>query len=143
MRCSPYHKGEKVVLLGDAAHAVVPFYGQGMNAAFESARLLDELLAAHAPDTGAALRAYSAQRVDDGHAIRQLALDHFADMSSSTADDVFLQARALEVHLENHLPDYKSLYGMVSFSNIPYAQAVAKAKRQGELLARMGELVQH
>ena len=143
VRCSPYHKGEKVVLLGDAAHAVVPFYGQGMNAAFESARLLDELLAAHAPDTGAALRAYSAQRVDDGHAIRQLALDHFADMSSSTADDVFLQARALEVHLENHLPDYKSLYGMVSFSNIPYAQAVAKAKRQGELLARMGELVQH
>ncbi|MEE2834415.1 MAG: NAD(P)/FAD-dependent oxidoreductase [Myxococcota bacterium] len=143
VRCSPYHKGEKVVLLGDAAHAVVPFYGQGMNAAFESARLLDELLATHAPDTGAALRAYSAQRVDDGHAIRQLALDHFADMSSSTADDVFLQARALEVHLENHLPDYKSLYGMVSFSNIPYAQAVAKAKRQGELLARMGELVQH
>ena len=143
VRCDPYHKGDKVVLLGDAAHAVVPFYGQGMNAAFESARLLDELLVEHAQDTGSALRAFSATRVQDGHAIRQLALDHFADMSSATADDVFLQARALEVHLENHLPGYKSLYGMVSFSNIPYAEAVAKAQEQGQLLARMGELVQH
>ena len=143
VRCDPYHKGDRVVLLGDAAHAVVPFYGQGMNAAFESARLLDELLVQHADDTGSALRAFSALRVRDGHAIRQLALDHFADMSSATADDVFLQARALEVHLENHLPGYKSLYGMVSFSNISYADAVAKAQDQGQLLARMGELVQH
>lgn len=143
VRCSPYHRGDKVVLLGDSAHAVVPFYGQGMNAAFESARVLDELLSEHAGDSGAALRAFSAQRVADGHAIRQLALDHFADMSSATADDVFLQARALEVHLENHLPGYRSLYGMVSFSNVPYAKAVAQAKAQGELLARMGELVQH
>ena len=142
VRCSPFHRGDRVVLLGDAAHAVVPFYGQGMNAAFESARLLDEALEAH-PTQGAALANFSATRVADAHAIRQLALDHFADMSSSTADDVFLQARALEVHLENLLPDYRSLYGMVSFSNIPYAQAVAKAKAQGELLARMGELVQH
>ena len=98
VRCSPYHKGEKVVLLGDAAHAVVPFYGQGMNAAFESARLLDELLAAHAPDTGAV--AHSAQRVDDG-TILQLALDHFADMSSSTS--MMSSQALLEVHLENHL----------------------------------------
>ena len=142
VRCSPFHRGDRVVLVGDAAHAVVPFYGQGMNAAFESARLLDETLAAHT-DQGEALAAYSATRVADAHAIRQLALDHFADMSSSTADDVFLQARALEVHLENHLPGYQSLYGMVSFSNIPYAEAVAKDKAQGELLARMGELVQH
>jgi kynurenine 3-monooxygenase len=142
VRCSPFHRGDRVVLLGDAAHAVVPFYGQGMNAAFESARLLDETLAAHA-DQGEALVNFSALRVPDAHAIRQLALDHFADMSSSTADDVFLQARALEVHLENLLPGYRSLYGMVSFSNIPYAEAVAKAKAQGELLARMGELVQH
>ena len=143
VRCDPYHKGNKVVLLGDAAHAVVPFYGQGMNAAFESARLLDELLVEHTDDTGSALRAFSETRVQDGHAIRQLALDHFADMSSATADDVFLQARALEVHLENHLPGYRSLYGMVSFSNIPYAEAVKKAQKQGQLLARMGELVQH
>ena len=143
VRCDPYHKGDKIVLLGDAAHAVVPFYGQGMNAAFESARLLDELLVEHDHDTGSALRAFSQNRVRDGHAIRQLALDHFADMSSATADDVFLQARALEVHLENHLPGYKSLYGMVSFSNIPYAEAVSKAQQQGQLLARMGELVQH
>jgi kynurenine 3-monooxygenase len=141
VRCSPFHTGDKVVLVGDAAHGVVPFYGQGMNAAFESARLLDEALAEHA-DQGAALRAYSAERVADAHAIRQLALDHFADMSSSTADPVFLQARQLEVHLEKVLPEYRSLYGMVSFSNIPYAKAVDQAKAQGELLARMGQLVQ-
>ena len=64
-------------------------------------------------------------------------------MSSSTADDVFLQARELEVHLEHALPDYESLYGMVSFSPRPYAEAVAKAQAQGDLLARMGKLVQH
>ena len=143
VRCSPHHRGDRVAIIGDAAHAVVPFYGQGMNAAFESAKILDETLAQFGADQGTALKAYSARRVDDAHAIRQLALDHFTDMSASTNDDTFLQARALEVHLEKMLPDYRSLYGMVSFSNIPYAQAVAKAEAQGRLLARMGELVQH
>jgi kynurenine 3-monooxygenase len=141
VRCSPFHAGDKVVLVGDAAHGVVPFYGQGMNAAFESARLLDQALLQHA-DQGAALAAFSSDRIPDTHAIRQLALDHFADMSSATADPVFLQARKLEVHLENVLPGYRSLYGMISFSDIPYAAAVAQAKAQGELLARMGQLVQ-
>jgi kynurenine 3-monooxygenase len=141
VRCSPFHHGDKVVLLGDAAHAVVPFYGQGMNAAFESARLLDDILAGQSQ--GPALAEFSRSRIPDALAIRQLALDHFADMSSSTADDLFLHARALELHLENAIPGYQSLYSMISFSNMPYAEAVAKAQHQGRQLARMGEMVQH
>ncbi len=128
IKCSPYHYGERVVLIGDAAHAVVPFYGQGMNAAFESANLLDDLLTQH--PQAEALSRFSAERCPHGFAIRQLALDHYHEMRAAVASPLFLMQKKIEQALERILPGFHPLYGMVSFSNIPYQQAVDRAQRQ-------------
>ena len=128
IKCSPYHYGDRVVLIGDSAHAIVPFYGQGMNAAFESASLLDDLLQAH--PQAQALERFTAERCPDGFAIRQLALDHYYEMRASVASPLFLLQTKVEQLIERLLPGFKPLYGMVSFSNIPYQQAVERAQRQ-------------
>lgn len=141
IRCTPYAHGDRVALVGDAAHAVVPFYGQGMNAAFESCRLLDEALAERTTtgvwcdEQGGALASYSERRIADADAIRQLALDNFVEMRSKVASPVFLLRKKLEKALHQRIPRlYQPLYGMVTFSNIPYARAVARAKRQDAVL---------
>ncbi len=125
IRCAPYHHADRVVLIGDAAHAVVPFYGQGMNAAFESARLFCETLDKHAGDLGRALPAFSAARKADADAIRQLALDNFVEMRASVADPRFLCRRRLGRMVEAAAGEhFRSLYSMVTFSNLPYDLAL-------------------
>ena len=122
--CFPFHHGASVALVGDAAHAVVPFYGQGMNAAFESASIFCQLLDRHGGDLAAALPAFSAERKDDADAIRQLALDNFVEMRANVADVRFLQRRRLGRLIEARAGEaFRSLYSMVTFSNIPYATA--------------------
>ncbi|MAO84593.1 MAG: kynurenine 3-monooxygenase [Myxococcales bacterium] len=128
IKCSPYHFGERVVLIGDAAHAIVPFYGQGMNAAFESASLLDDLLANNSQ--AEALEKFTLQRQPNGFAIRQLALDHYYEMRASVASPMFLLQKKIEQAVERIFPGFIPLYGMVSFSNIPYQEAVERALRQ-------------
>ncbi|MCB9519544.1 MAG: FAD-dependent monooxygenase [Myxococcales bacterium] len=144
IRCRPFHSGDRVALVGDAAHAVVPFYGQGMNAAFESCVLLDELLAASPGEQAAALRAYSAQRKPDADAIRELALANFLVMRDRVTDERFLQRKQLEHILEQTFGDtYRSLYGLVTFSTTPYAAALQRANEQTAWLdadARSGGL---
>lgn len=125
IRCHPFHHGGKVALIGDAAHAVVPFYGQGMNAAFESARLLVETLDAHDGDTDAALPAFTARRKADADAIRQLALDNFVEMRANVADPRFLLRRRLGRLLEAEAGEhFRPLYSLVTFSNLPYDLAL-------------------
>jgi kynurenine 3-monooxygenase len=132
VKCHPYNHGDRTVLIGDAAHSVVPFYGQGMNAAFEDCRIFDELLERHGvANVGDAIHEFSDSRKDDADAICDLAVYNFHVMRDYVADPTFLARKQLEHVLEEAFPEtYRSLYGMVSFSNIPYADAKGIADRQ-------------
>jgi kynurenine 3-monooxygenase len=137
VRCAPYHSADKVLLIGDAAHAVVPFYGQGMNAAFEDCAILDRMLDEVGDDFGLLLRRFSAERKDDADAIRRLALDNFLEMRSKVADPLFLLQKKLDKVLHKLAPTvYQPLYGMVTFTTIPYAEAVRRAQVQSVWLKR-------
>lgn len=131
VRCAPWHVGEAAVLIGDAAHAVVPFYGQGMNASFEDCAALDECLRRHLGDVAGAFEEYFQRRKANSDALAQLAVDNFYEMRDKAGRATFRAKKKVEHALERLLPGlYLSLYEMVSFSTIPYAQAVARARRQ-------------
>ncbi len=140
IRCSPYNHGERALLIGDAAHAIVPFYGQGMNAAFEDCTVLEGLMDTHGiDDIGRVFHAFSDQRAPDADAIAELAVYNFEVMRALVADEKFLQRKALEHILEEEFGDtYRSLYGMVTFSNIPYAEALQRARDQSAWLDSVG-----
>jgi kynurenine 3-monooxygenase len=134
VRCRPWHRG-RVVLLGDAAHAVVPFYGQGANAAFEDCVVLDACLKRHAPDWAAAFAAYQGARKRHADALADLAIGNFLEMRDKVASRAFLLRKKTEKLLHRALPFwYVPLYSMVSFSRTPYADAVAKAARQDRIV---------
>jgi kynurenine 3-monooxygenase len=135
IRCDPWHKGDRVCLLGDAAHAITPFYGQGMNASFEDCLALDGLLAQHGPDWAKVMPAYSALRKPHGDAICQLALDNFIEMRASVTSARFVWRKKFEKFLHKLMPEtFIPLYTMVSFTTIPYADVVARARRQDRWL---------
>jgi kynurenine 3-monooxygenase len=131
IRCDPWHWRGRVLILGDAAHAIVPFFGQGMNAAFEDVRLLDEALCGGARDRAAAFAEFCRLRKVDTDAIADMALDNFIEMRDKTASRAFRARKRLEHALHGALPTwFVPLYNMISFSNIPYAQARQRAARQ-------------
>lgn len=122
---------KNVCLLGDAAHAVVPFYGQGMNAGFEDCRILDDIIDAnHGENWSKILQEYSDVRIADGHAIADLAIRHFVNMRDDTQDDNFLKRKQFEKVVMKHIPEFLPQYSMVSFSNIPYSEALDKGDAQ-------------
>lgn len=147
IRCAPWHYRDRVVLVGDAAHAIVPFFGQGMNAAFEDCVVLDECLRDHADDRGAALSEYTRRRKRNGDAIAALALENFVEMRDKSARPLFRAKKALERVLHGWLPGwFVPLYTLVSFTNVPYADAVERARGQnrvvyGVLLAVLAALL--
>lgn len=131
IRCAPWHHRDKAALLGDAAHAVVPFYGQGMNAAFEDCAVLDECLAEFSGDRTRAFAEYFTRRKPNGDALADLAVQNFVEMRDKTASPVFRAKKKLDHALERLLPGtYLPLYTMVSFTRIPYAEAARRARRQ-------------
>lgn len=135
VRCAPWHFEDKLVLLGDAAHAVVPFYGQGMNASFEDCVVLNHLLRRHGTNWAALFEAFSAARIANANAIADLALYNFIEMRDYTADPVFALKRQAEVLLEDRYPDqFASKYSMVSFSNLPYTYAKSRGDLQDAIL---------
>ncbi|MDE0957672.1 MAG: NAD(P)/FAD-dependent oxidoreductase [Planctomycetota bacterium] len=134
IRCRPWVVGN-TVLIGDAAHAVVPFYGQGMNAGFEDVRILCECLEAHPGNQKAALESYEELRIDNGHAIASLALDNFHEMQDHVASPWFLWTKKFSNLLQKILPGwYRPLYSMVSFSNTPYTEAIEIHRKQQRVL---------
>jgi len=137
IRCGPWTHAGRVALIGDAAHAIVPFYGQGMNAAFEDGVVLDECLERHGDaDLGAALADYDARRKANADAIADMALTNFIEMRDRVASKRFLLRKKFEKLLHRLLPAwYVPLYDMVSFSTIPYAEARARARRQHRIVA--------
>lgn len=138
VKCKP-HATENAVIIGDAAHAIVPFYGQGCNAALEDCALLAKAIREHGwADISGALHAYAQDRKPDADAIADLALDHYHDMASRSASTYFRLKRRLEIVLNKYFPrTFLPLYSMISFSNIPYAQAVARAERQDRIMGAM------
>lgn len=135
IRCFPYHSTDQVMILGDAAHAIVPFYGQGMNAAFEDCFLIDRLVEAHAPDWGRVGEEFSRTRKDDADAIADLALYNFIEMRDKVASPAFLWRKKLEKVLHAIAPNWWiPLYTMVTFTNLPYAEAKERAARQDRML---------
>ncbi len=132
MRCYPWHIDDKALLIGDAAHAVVPFFGQGMNASFEDCRILDEMLESDGEDDLAATFArFSKSRIPDADAIADLAIANYIEMRDKVASPMFRLKKRLERTLAKLAPGlFQPLYEMISFSNIPYAQAVARVDRR-------------
>jgi len=137
IRCTPYNYEDKVLLIGDAAHAIVPFYGQGMNAAFEDCFELDRLVDKHGGDWATILRAFSEERKPNADAIADLALYNYIEMRDLVQDRWFLFKKKLHGKLHELFPTtWIPLYTMVTFTTIPYADAKARAARQDELLVR-------
>lgn len=135
IRCAPWNHRDKVVLVGDAAHAVVPFYGQGMNAAFEDCVTLDECLLEFPEDRNRAFDNYFQRRKENADALADLAVQNFIEMRDRTASRAFRAKKKLDHLLEAALPGkYLPLYTMVTFTQIPYAQAAARARRQDRIL---------
>ncbi|WFE57614.1 NAD(P)/FAD-dependent oxidoreductase [Micromonospora sp. WMMD712] len=131
VRCTPWQAGGRVGLLGDAAHAIVPFYGQGANCAFEDVVALDRCLDECADDWAAALPLFQARRQDDAEAIARMALANFVEMRDKVASPVFRARRRLDHALERALPGrYVSQYELVSFSTTPYARVRRRVRRQ-------------
>ncbi|MCS7034615.1 MAG: FAD-dependent monooxygenase [Phycisphaerae bacterium] len=135
IRCRPWHYRDKVVLVGDAAHAVVPFYGQGMNAAFEDCLVLDECLRRFAHDRAEAFEQYEQMRRPNTDALADLAVANFIEMRDRTASRWFRAKKRLDHALEAVLPGvYRPLYQMVTFSQIPYAVAARRARLQDRIV---------
>ncbi|MEO8072716.1 MAG: NAD(P)/FAD-dependent oxidoreductase [Acidobacteriota bacterium] len=135
IKCFPWNVSGKALLLGDSAHAMVPFYGQGMNCSFEDCRVLDAQIEKHGTNWEKVFDEYSMQRKPNADAICDLAEENFFEMRDSVADPVFQRKRQLETHLEHEFPDYFSKYSMVTFrEDLPYKIAKEKGNAQDELL---------
>lgn len=137
VRCAPWNVAGRAVLLGDAAHAVVPFYGQGMNASFEDCRSLARHIDASPDDLRSAYERYAHERKPNTDALAQLALDNFIEMRDKAGSPAFRRKKMVEHALEALFPRwYTSLYFMVTFSHTPYAEAKARAERQDRAVRR-------
>ena len=131
VRCSPWFYRDKICLVGDAAHAVVPFYGQGMNAAFEDCVVLDECLEKFPENRERAFTEYFRRRKENADALADLAIGNFIEMRDKTASKTFRAKKKLDHALEAALPGiYLPLYTMVTFTRMPYAAAARRARLQ-------------
>lgn len=141
VRCSPWNVGGRVLLLGDAAHAIVPFFGQGMNAGFEDCTILDGMLDVMGENWDEVIPLFAQQRVPDANAIADLALQNFIEMRDLVADPEFLlQKRIAALLAERYPQDFMPMYSMVSFSHVPYREALRAGKEQAVLLGRIAAL---
>jgi kynurenine 3-monooxygenase len=135
IRCAPWFYRDKVCLVGDAAHAVVPFYGQGMNAAFEDCVVLDECLEEFPENRERAFAEYFRRRKQNADALADLAIGNFIEMRDKTASKTFRAKKKMDHALEAALPGtYLPLYTMVTFTRMPYAEAAKRAQIQDALL---------
>ncbi|KAI0121188.1 hypothetical protein BJ170DRAFT_149470 [Xylariales sp. AK1849] len=154
IKCQPYHFSSSAVILGDAAHAMVPFYGQGMNAGLEDVYTLFSILDKHTIETNnptapslfdpavqrsAALAEYSAIRAPDAHAINDLALQNYIEMRASVLSPTYRLRKSLEEWLSVYVPSlgWQTKYSRVSFGNERYSEVIAKSDHQGVVLMRV------
>lgn len=139
MRSYPWHHG-KTVLMGDAAHATVPFYGQGMNGGFEDCSVMWRLMQKHNEDWEKVFEEYSIERKPDGDALQDLSMYNYRVMRDSVADPMFLLRKKIEAKFSKMYPDkWLPLYSQVTFSNIRYSEAIANGKAQSRIMDQIME----
>ncbi|MEO9076915.1 MAG: NAD(P)/FAD-dependent oxidoreductase [Gelidibacter sp.] len=139
VKCSPWHYKGNTLLMGDAAHAVVPFYGQGMNASFEDVTVFDQVLDEGHQDWETIFKVYEQNRKQDTDAIADLSIDNFHEMKDHVNNTIFREKRNLEMALEKNFPnDYSSKYSLVTFQeNIGYREAMLRGRAQDKVILNM------
>ena len=138
VRCSPWTFEDKVVLIGDAAHAIVPSYGQGANSGFEDCSALSDCIIASHGDWHQAFACFESQRKPNADAIGDLALEHFHELRDLVGDREFQFRKKVERRLNELYPDrYVPLYNLISFTNVPYVEALQQERIQRALLDRL------
>ncbi|MBN9293320.1 MAG: FAD-dependent monooxygenase [Flavobacteriia bacterium] len=141
VRCHPWNYKDQVVLLGDAAHAMVPFYGQGMNCGFEDCTVFYEMLEKAGDSWENIMSDFSGFRQPDGEAIIDLALDNYIEMREKTGDPDFLLQKKIEAKFSKLYPNlWTPLYSQVTFSNTRYSEAYANGKRQDAIMKKILEI---
>ncbi|ASP46924.1 FAD-dependent oxidoreductase [Cognaticolwellia beringensis] len=142
LKVDPWVINEKVALIGDAAHAMVPFYGQGMNCGFEDCRILDELITEHQQDWSKIFPAYQAARKINADAITELAQRNFVEMSELSGQATFLLQKKIEAEFHQRHPNlWTPLYAMVTFSPLlPYSKALAIGDIQQEIMQKIMQI---
>lgn len=139
VKCAPWHLGGRALLMGDAAHAIVPFFGQGMNCGFEDCSILNERMERH-ENWSTLFGDFSAMRKGDADAIADMAVVNFIEMRDKVGNTQFLLEKNVEKILEKRFPgEYVSRYSLVTFSRVPYRLAYEAGIIQAEIL---GELCQ-
>lgn len=139
VHCDPWLVNGSAALIGDAAHAIVPFFGQGMNAGFEDIKVLMDFLSQHGT-IEMALEAYGNSRKQETDAIAALALQNFVEMRDLVLDPAFILRKKIEAKLHEVFPAFASLYALVTFSEHPYSYAQAQGKRQDAMFLEILEL---
>ena len=142
MYCDRYHYGS-TVLIGDAGHAITPFFGQGTNSGFESVAVLTNRMRRHSKDISRAFREYTSRRKADTDAIAQLALENFVEMREKVGDDTFLRRKKIENALENRFPKrFRSRYSMVCYGGaggVSYSAAYALGEIQWRIVCELDD----
>jgi len=133
--CKPWHLGDKALLIGDAAHAVVPFFGQGMNASFQDCSTLAKLMGQNKNDWKTIFNTFSFVQVENGHAIADMAIENYLEMRDHVNDTEYKKRRNVELKLERMFPgQFIPRYSMVSFHQIPYAEVYQRGEKQFKII---------
>lgn len=142
VKCYPWIREDRFALIGDAAHAIVPFFGQGMNCGFEDCRILDELIGQYDTDWTTILQEYQRLRKPDADAIADMAVNNFTEMRDKTADPKFLLQKKIEARLHEKYPDrWIPAYSQVTFSpQIRYSEALQRGNRQEAIMQEMMQM---
>ena len=141
MKCYPWAYEDKVALIGDSAHAIVPFYGHGMNAGFEDITVLNEMITKYGDDWKRVFSEYQKSRKPNADAIAELSRRNFVEMSTKTADATFLLQKKIEKWFSDKHPDkWMPLYSRVTFSLQPYAEALAIGDFQNKIMEEIMQL---
>jgi kynurenine 3-monooxygenase len=143
IKCSPWHVAGRSLLLGDAVHAIVPFFGQGINCGFEDCICLMDLLDRHGEDWPRLFAEFEKERKVNTDAIADMAIENFTEMRDRVADSRFLFKKKVELALEARYPQlFVPKYSMVTFHRVPYSVALARGAVQDRMLAELCESIQ-
>jgi kynurenine 3-monooxygenase len=140
VHCFPWIYKDRIALIGDAAHAITPFYGQGMNAGFEDCRILNQIIDQKKNNWEHIFEEYQSQRKENADAIAELALQNFIEMRDHVNDAYFILRKKIEAKIHQKHPAYHPLYSMVTFSDLPYRQALLLGKEHDRMMNEVMQL---